>query len=769
MKPSRSALILACCVFVALTAYVFFPSLGCVQTCFIDLEAVHGHGLGSFELGDTRLNAWILAWVQHNITAHPLELFHANAFYPALNALAGSEHMIGLALLTLPFRLLSSNAILLHQATMMATFLVLGLTTFALVRWLTESTWPAIVAGSIAILMPWRMAELTHVQLLGTHWFPLIWLLMLRILVKGGRLPDLAMFSVILSLQLLTSYYLAYFLTFSLVIILFILLLRLGAERRSLYRLAVAAAIPYALLILTSIPYINRQARGELPPTLNPDLSARLGDAWSFISPRFQTSWSQTLGGEPSSSVPLVVGVLAVLALVLPFTQRDPVEEAARRRRVMIVALWACALGAFIMMLGAQLTIGELTLKLPGHWASNLLPGYSNLRAPHRWGLFIGTVFPVLAGLGILCVEQRLSTRVIGGLRVPSVRIFRVLMAGLLLINMLWRQLPGRDAWDDPKQVEIAYQALRELPNGPVVEIPWPTNPLRSIKLDSQYMLASTWHWRPILNGFTAYLPATFKFLRRIAQGLPGESAIEKLSRLTDFRWIVVHLDNLDETERLSWRHAHTLGSLRLAYSDDRTKILEVPKRSDAGLWVDKLASTLARSETLSGLPRTPLAVSQQSGRIEATLTGKLRYVGTAPLPHPLELRVTNSSAVTWPGLDYQEKGLVELRYVFSKADDTILMVAMAPLDTDMPAHSTTVAFPLISPPTRRGRYRLCLDLIQWFPDGFKPLPFLPVELEAEVTGIDLPEGQLGRLAAASKEQRADLPLEGVSRCASLQ
>ena len=225
MKSQRLALVLAGCVFLAFTVYSFFPVLRCIEGCFVDFHALHGGGKASFEDADTRFNTWILAWVQHSLTSQPFELFRTNAFYPAPDALAGSEHMIGIALLTLPIKLLTSNAVLVYQFAMMLSFLILGLTTFALVRWLTGSVWVAIVAGVIALFMPWRTHELAHLQLLGAHWFPLIWLLTFRILLKNGKPQDGVLLSAVLSLQLLSSYYLAYLITFSIALLSLMILL----------------------------------------------------------------------------------------------------------------------------------------------------------------------------------------------------------------------------------------------------------------------------------------------------------------------------------------------------------------------------------------------------------------------------------------------------------------------------------------------------------------------------------------------------------------
>ena len=82
----------------ALTLAGTAPIVRCLDSCFVDYVALHGGEVGNFEIPDARLNSWILAWVQHSLlSAAPL--FDTNAFHPARNTLAGSEHMLATALM----------------------------------------------------------------------------------------------------------------------------------------------------------------------------------------------------------------------------------------------------------------------------------------------------------------------------------------------------------------------------------------------------------------------------------------------------------------------------------------------------------------------------------------------------------------------------------------------------------------------------------------------------------------------------------------------
>ena len=262
MIPSRSVLVVAFCGLSGLALFAYAPLLACADRCFVDLAALHGPHVGAFELTDTRLNTWILAWVQRALISQPFHLFEANTFYPAANALAGSEHLIGLAVLTLPLRLVTSNAVLIYQLTLMLTSVILMLTTFGLVRWLTGSVWASFLAAAIALLMPWRITELSHIQLMAACWFPLIWWLVLRVSSGRGRRRDVVLLSLVLSLQLLSSYYLAYAISLTLVI----LVPCAGGLRRTsrLAQLGLAFVMPYLLLLLTSLPYLSRSTQGTL-------------------------------------------------------------------------------------------------------------------------------------------------------------------------------------------------------------------------------------------------------------------------------------------------------------------------------------------------------------------------------------------------------------------------------------------------------------------------------------------------------------------------
>jgi len=757
------ALALAFGVFLSLALFAYLPILECAGSCFVDLNAAHAKGLGRFALSDIRLNTWILASVQENLVSRPLDLFHARAFHPAPDPLAGSEHMIGLALLTLPLRLFTSNAILVYQATWMLTSVLLALTTFALVRWLTGSFWVAILGGTLAMWMPWRTAELAHLQLLGAHWFPLVWLLTLRILLGADTRRDAILLALVLSLQLLTSYYLAYMLSVSLGVLAVTIPIQVGSGRKALGKLAAAAVLPFALLVSVSMPYFVRRSRGELPSFLELGFGKTYGftaHAWSAIAPRFDIGWGQTAGSESLYSVPLAVGLLAILALILSSSRHGGRSWDPPGARVAIRSLWLCAVCAFVLMLGSQVDVGGFQVKLPAHWASRLVPGFSVLRAPHRWGILIGIAMPVLAALGMRRLAELLPER--GG-----ARRWRTATLGLLvvlsLIGLPWRRLHAVPAWKSPEAVRAAYGALRRLPQGPVVEVPWWPRSLQHVEFDSFALLASTLHDHPILNGTTAHMPPPFQFLRRIGGRLPDGDALEQLVRLTGLRWVFVHLDRLGAPGRLAWQRAGRRADLRQAYADEWTLIYEVRSQLEPGEWMSRVASTASRVETLSGLPRGPLALSRPAGHIELADEQAPRFRGR--LSRPIEILVANASAKDWPGFDYQREGLVELRYVFVQDDGTVAGCDTAPLDVDVPAGKTVRAFPQITPPGSQGRFRLCMDLVQRLGGALAPLPVASIESDVTLIRYGRPES----------ERLADLrggrsPGDGASerRCPSL-
>jgi hypothetical protein len=113
-----------------------------------------------------------------------------------------------------------------------------------------------------------------------------------------------------------------------------------------------------------------------------------------------------------------------------------------------------------------------------------------------------------------------------------------------------------------------------------------------------------------------------------------------------------------------------------------------------------------------------------------------------------------------------QSEGLVQLRYAFSDLEDRLIETGNAPLDADLPP-GVSIVSPVIGAPTRSGRYRLCAELVQIRAGLPKSLPFEPIEVEVEVSGIAENRGDaLERLAIAYHEYRRESPGEKQSRCA---
>ncbi len=721
-----------------LTIYQSSLILSCPENCLLDYVSMHGSEVGNSELPDARLNAWILGWVQHAGWTQPARLFDANAFFPARNSLAGSEHMIGNALLTLPLRLFTDSAIALHQAAMVLSFGLLGLSVFVFVLWAGRSPWAALLAGATAMYMPWRYSEVGHLQLLSAQWIPLVWWLTTRVLMGEGSRRDVIALSFALGIQLLSSFYLAYFVLFSAGCLAAAVAIQTRPSLRCWTRLGTAYAIPMALLVALSLPYLSRYSayRFASPAVIPQSTPPAL--VLSFLAPSPTLFADYQRLADVSYYIPLVVFALALVPFASRFATRraavdlDPTEH---RIRIASLGLLAAIAGAFVLMLGRQLAIGELDVPILATLLAKSLPGFSQMRAEFRWGIVIGIAFPVLAGFGIALLDR-------AGARWRPLQIgMNLAIAAAIALNTPMFELPVKPAWKPSTGILAAHQALADLPPGTTVELPWGFRHLHTASFGSRYMLASSLDWNPILNGYTAYPPASHFFLQRIAQRLPDVGALDRLRRLTDLRWVVVHPTSAQMRKR--WDNAVDRGLVELAFAEPNARIYRVPEHPDSGEWLAVLASDAPRPRTFSGLSRAPIDGSRAIGLIRVVTPPTMKYQNATGMETWIDLDIQNDSDANWPGFDIQTEGLVELRYRFIDPIGNVVHEDTASLDTDVMAGRQVRTPVVVRAPPREGLYTVRFDLVQRIDNEWFALSVDSVDRKVQVEHASAPSSRM--------------------------
>ena len=171
-----------------------------------------------WDLGDSLLNCWILAWGADHLLrllsgdiSSLGELWHANIFYPATFALGYSEHLIAQAVQILPVYSLTGNIVLSYNLLFLSTFVLSGLGAFLLVRELTGSGVAGLVAGLIYAFAPYRIGQFSHVQVLSSQWMPFALYGLHRYFDTRRRAPLAGASAAIVAQNLSCGYFLFYF------------------------------------------------------------------------------------------------------------------------------------------------------------------------------------------------------------------------------------------------------------------------------------------------------------------------------------------------------------------------------------------------------------------------------------------------------------------------------------------------------------------------------------------------------------------------------
>jgi hypothetical protein len=358
------------------------------------LAARLGAGLAA-DLGDPAFSAWVLAWTSGQLTqalggnvGALSDYWNGNIFHPEALTLVYSEHMTAQAIQVLPIYATTGNILVAYNLLFISTFALSGLAVYLLVRDLTDRPLAAFLAGLAFAYAPYRIGQLSHVQVLSSYWMPLALLGFHKYFTRvtaaapsAPRLRALAGAATALVMQHLScGYYMLFFAPFVAGYCLFEITQRRLTRDWQVWRDLGVAAAGVALVTWPFVePYLALRQLGSAGVRSWGEIVMFSADTHAFIS-----SAAPMLGrggyfkpegdGFPGSTT-LLFAIIALvwgtwrLAATTPWsTMRDwhflaVVVSAATAALSAVVVIWLFVEGQLTLRLGTQIVV--LTRAVP--------------------------------------------------------------------------------------------------------------------------------------------------------------------------------------------------------------------------------------------------------------------------------------------------------------------------------------------------------------------------------------------------------------------
>jgi len=492
--------------------------------------------------------AWVLAYQAHALTTDPARLADANIYYPARHALFYGPTCWGLLPYFAPTFLTTGNPALALNLAFLACLALTAWTLHLAVRRWTGCDLAGFLAAWTFLTTRWVLwnglgPEPNYAVL---QYIPLIMLL------AAERAPGPRAFLLLLALVVLEGMTSPAYIAPAVVAPLGLLgLSRLArsATRREGFRLLGTVVVAAAVLVSLHAGHVLvRRENPALPEqTLWPG------------APYFPTllPWGPLTEGPAAIPRPALYLVLAGALLVALESWLAP--DPRSRRAWTQGALWT-AVGLAISIAPSALWYGR-PIQLPHTALARSLGVYQLVREPGR--LAIGSLIGLssLSGLAFAACTRWLARP---GRRAGLGLAARATAAFLLAAAFYGDYAYGTSPGVPPLLPLIAAPAgssplVRILRHGvgPVLEIPagWLDRPskLAWATWHAQAMYRSTFHWRPLLNGYSGYWPAGFPEHMALGDLLPDAQALAVLRRETGLATLVVHRPALAAARQASW------------------------------------------------------------------------------------------------------------------------------------------------------------------------------------------------------------------------
>ncbi len=458
---------------------------------------------------DVYFNMWRLGWIAHALATSPSRLFDGNQFNPEPRVLTFSDAMLVEGIIAAPLLWAGLPMMLVHNLLLLGAMAASGVGAFVLARRLTGSAAAAITAGMVFAFAPFRFEHYMHMELQWAMWTPWAFWALHRT-VATGTLRNGLLTGLFIALQMASSIYYGVFLItlLSPAAVLILVTAPRESRMRAVMPLAAGALLAGVLCGVYALPYLETRGRvGERPTAEILTYSATAANYG------VATTDNLLYGGRPGRSERrLFPGLLPVaLALTGLFIRRP-----SRAAVIYLVALAA----AFEMSLG----LGGYSYRLLYEYVQ-LIGG---LRAPARMAICVLLFLGVLAAYGQSALEAVVSSR--------ARRVLAVVVPALIMLEYWVAPLTLVPFPSKPPQV---YAWLATQPRGIVAEFPMP----RADTLpgdEPRHIYMSTFHWMPMVNGYSGYYPQSYLARIEAMRGFPSAEAVAQLQR-ERVRYVIIH------------------------------------------------------------------------------------------------------------------------------------------------------------------------------------------------------------------------------------
>jgi hypothetical protein len=493
--------------------FALFAGLAIVQTWPL---ATNPARLSRNDNADTVLNEWILAWIAHQLANNPLRLFDANIFYPERHSLAFSEPLIVQSLLGAPLMWLGASPVLVYNLVLLAGLALTGFAMAVVVARWTGDWCAGVTSGIVVAFNAHTLTRLPHLQAQHAEFLPLA-LFTFDSLLRMPRWKTAVQLGFCYVLQALTSIYLLVFTTVALAVAFFV---RpedwiAGRFKRLALPLGIAAALAVLALLPFLLPYWSLRTEGfERSLDEVGWFSASAPDYWS--TPSRLHGWLETSARGSTSLFPgaVALGLAGIGCLAGGQALRD------RRLRMSVVF----GLAGFVLSFGPI---------VPGYSILyTALPIFQAVRGAARFGYLAIVAVAIAAGFGVAALRQRLF-------RWPQLR----LAGSYVVVAMVFLEpLAAPITYERFEGIPAVYKDVAGETSAVVADMPFP--PPEAIFRNAPYMLGSTLHFKPMLNGYSGFLPPSYVAHYAQLASFPSAESIAALRRI-GVTHIFVHRDRL--------------------------------------------------------------------------------------------------------------------------------------------------------------------------------------------------------------------------------